>query len=68
MFPKGTDSISSLNFIQNMTMYGNYFDLKQVQTVTATNQPIGWLFSHVKVNFVFKQYLYSMGNTNFKIG
>lgn len=50
-----------------MTIFGNYFDLKQVQAVTAIDQPIGWFFSHVKVNFVFKQYLYSMGNSNFKL-
>lgn len=46
-------------------MLSNSFDLKNAQNVTDKSQPIGWIFSHVKVNFVFKQYLYQMGN--FKI-
>lgn len=62
MFPKGVQSISSSTFVQNLSIYGNYFDLKQVQAVTSLEQPIGWLFSYVKVNFVFKQYLYKMGS------
>lgn len=65
MFPKDSEYITTETFVQNMSIYGNYLDLKQVQSVTAKEQPVGWLFSHVKVNFVFKQYLYQMGN--FKI-
>ena len=39
--------------------------MKNIQNVTSPSQNVGWLFSHVKVNFIFKQYLYQMGN--FKI-
>lgn len=62
LFPKGTESITQSKFILHLTSYSNYFDLNQVQKVVAPEQPIGWIFSHVKVNFVFKQYLYQMGN------
>lgn len=45
-----------------MTQYSNHFDLNNIQNVTRPDQPIGWIFSHVKVNFVFKQYLYQLGD------
>lgn len=58
VFPKGTESASKSQFVLNFISYSHNFDMKNIQNVTAPAQNIGWLFSHVKVNFVFKQYLY----------